>query len=239
MSEVVIYLGPSLAIEVAKSTLPIAEYRPPIRRGDLLYDLSAFRLVGIIDGEFTPMISPKEVLQALVRGATVLGASGLGALRAAELHLYGVVGIGTIFQWFNSGYLQNDDAVAVAYNPQTFQRLSEPLVNIVYALSRATEDGVIQSEEKDELISVSRNTYYPDRTYSHLFANAVGRISADKLTALQHYISRHDFDLQQRDAILLLKSIPYYLAHPPDLSKSIAIHGMDFRRFRRLPGLHE
>src|SRR5689334_7150871 len=92
----VVFLGPSMPREQALALLPDADYRPPIRRGDL-DALPDDRVVGMIHGGFDQnlSISPREIQNALVRGMSILGSSIMGALRAAEVR--GIVGIGKVF----------------------------------------------------------------------------------------------------------------------------------------------
>ena len=226
MTDVIIYLGPSLPLDVAKQILPEAIFRPPIRKGNIDSNPSSPQLIGIIDGAIAPMIKPKEVLRALFRGITVLGASGIGALRAVELCPYGMIGIGTIFDWFKTGYLQNDDAVICTYDPQTYQRFSEPQVNMIYALSQATQDNIIKPKEQQLLLQITHQIYYPNRTYELFFSKADATLSRRTLLNLKQYLSKRSFDLQQQDAIQLLKSIPYHLQHPPDPSEARPIYGL-------------
>src|SRR5262249_36107575 len=96
----VVFLGPSLPASEALAILD-ADYRPPVRRGDidaLLAELPA--AIGIIDGEFfqSLAISPKEVLRAIERGVPTFGASSIGALRAVELEPHGMIGVGEVFE---------------------------------------------------------------------------------------------------------------------------------------------
>jgi len=55
-----------------------------------------YRLICLIDGYFgnTPSVWHKEILFALKCGVTVCGSSSIGALRAAELHSFGMLGFG-------------------------------------------------------------------------------------------------------------------------------------------------
>jgi hypothetical protein len=61
--------------------------------------VSAGDIVIIIDGLFyhTAPVRHKEILILLAQGVTVIGAASMGALRAAELHPYGMTGVGSIF----------------------------------------------------------------------------------------------------------------------------------------------
>ena len=114
-----VFLGPSLPAEQATRLLD-ATYLPPIPQGDLLRLLDRKpRYVGIIDGYFetVPAVWHKEILLAMSSGVHVFGAASMGALRAAELHSFGMVGFGEIFQWYRDGKIIADDEVAVRCAP--------------------------------------------------------------------------------------------------------------------------
>nr|UXE46071.1 hypothetical protein Hi04_10k_c5591_00011 [uncultured bacterium] len=113
----VVFLGPSLDLDAARKELA-ADYRPPAAQGDVLLALrSGARRIGIIDGRFNdvPSVWHKEILLALEEGALVFGAASMGALRAAELHRFGMIGVGRVFEWYRDGVLCDDDEVAVIH----------------------------------------------------------------------------------------------------------------------------
>src|ERR1051325_6235037 len=122
----IVYLGPSLPRAEAEGILR-ARYRPPVRRGDL-EAVEGAPLVVVIDGEFGQnlSVSPKEILRLLDGGTRVLGASSMGALRAAELFPYGMEGHGWIFENYKSGRITGDDEVALAYSPIDQSPLTVP-----------------------------------------------------------------------------------------------------------------
>jgi hypothetical protein len=169
MHDTVIYLGPSLSRIEAEAILK-ARYLPPIQRGDLALLPEEIRTVGIIDGEFyqSLSVSSKEVVALLDRGVKVYGASSMGALRAAETHSLGMLGIGEIFAMFRDGVLDGDDEVALMYEPDTYRTLSEPLVNLRNALKMAADENVIDVAERDRLISWMKVCYFPHRSYRAL-----------------------------------------------------------------------
>ena len=169
MSDTVIYLGPTLSRESAESILT-AEYLPPICRGDLARLREEVRFVGIVDGEFyqSLAVSPKELLPLLRRGVKVFGASSMGALRAAETYNLGTIGIGKVFAMFRDGVLDGDDEVALVYEPETYRKLSEPLVNLRCALAMAAEAKIIDEQEKDRLVLQMKSYYFPERSLTAL-----------------------------------------------------------------------
>ena len=171
MSDTVVFLGPSLPRSEAASLLD-ADYLPPIRRGDLGALSEDVRFVGIVDGEFyqSLAVSTKEILVLLRRGVSVFGASSMGALRAAETYHFGMVGVGKIFAMYRDGVLDADDEVALTYDPVTYKTLSDPLVNLRYALELAVEAGVIGEEDRVALIERLRAVYFPHRSYRALQA---------------------------------------------------------------------
>src|ERR1039458_8350733 len=134
-SQVVVFTGPSLHPRDAAALLD-ATFLPPIKRGDLDPLLvSKPAAIGIIDGEFyqSLAVAPKEVLAQLEIGVAVYGAASMGALRAVELHRYGMIGVGSVFRLFRRGVLDADDELALTYSKETWRPLSEPLVDNRYA----------------------------------------------------------------------------------------------------------
>jgi hypothetical protein len=77
------------------------------------------KVVVLIDGLFGAARSPwhKEILLLLAHGIPVIGAASMGALRAAELDRFGVIGIGGIYRSYARGTLVADDAVALLHAP--------------------------------------------------------------------------------------------------------------------------
>jgi hypothetical protein len=205
---VVVFLGPSLEVESAKELLD-AEYRPPAARGDIFKAVrEGARIIGLIDGVFFQdcAVAHREILFALEAGVKVLGASSMGALRASELDLYGMVGIGRIYEQYKSGALVSDDEVALLFDPETLEPLSEPLVNIRYDLELAEERGILNKEVKEEILRVAQSLYYPERDYEWIISTAEAKLKVD-LGQLKQFLSEERRDLKREDAIAALKLI--------------------------------
>ncbi len=172
-----VFIGPSLDLDEARSLID-ADFRPPVRRGDLA-DLGPDRVVAIIDGEFHQnySVSPKEILGLLDLGATVVGASSMGALRAAELAEFGMVGLGWVFAAYRGGRIVGDDEVAVSYCPFSLQALTVPLVNVRHWLGRVESAGLIDVASSARVLRRARQIFYADRTPERLdvaIATALG-----------------------------------------------------------------
>ena len=146
----VVFLGPSLPRREAERVLD-ADFRPPAGQGDLFRAAGAGPpAIGLIDGIFknAPTVRHREILWALSRGIPVYGAASMGALRAAELHRFGMRGTGLIYRWYRRHALLPDDAVAVTHAPAALgsQALSDALVDIRRSLAAARRRGLMTAE---------------------------------------------------------------------------------------------
>jgi len=208
---ITIYTGPTLSVEKARQILPDADYRPPIIRGDLNFLPKGTRIVGIVDGVFfnETAVGHKEIIAAINKGVTMVGSSSMGALRAAELADFGMIGVGRIYECYRSGRITNDDEVAVTFNPVTGEQISQPLVNIRHQLKAAEDNGIITIEERRSLVEVIGGMYYPERIYPAIMnlAKAEGILSDSKVGALSQHIREHPVSLKAEDAFLLLEKI--------------------------------
>ena len=145
-----VYCGPTISAAEAAAIVPGAVIHPPVRHGDLLrLDPAPGLTVVIIDGAWhqVPAVRHKEILWLLAHGAAVAGAASMGALRAAELHPWGMTGIGEIYRAYRDGILAGDDEVAVAMAPGDCRPLSVAMADVTDALARAAADGALGQAE--------------------------------------------------------------------------------------------
>jgi hypothetical protein len=166
----IVFLGPSLPVRDAKRLLPGADFRPPARQGDVFRAVDARPdVIVLIDGIFesAPSVWHHELIAAHASGITVLGASSMGALRAAELP--GVVKpIGEIARRFASGAWNDDAAVALLHADasQGYRALTVPWVN-VWATARAAR---LSASQKRALCTVAEAQFYQARTWDSVLA---------------------------------------------------------------------
>lgn len=208
-SEIVVFLGPSLSREKAEQIVS-ADFRPPAKRGDIQQAArEGARIICLIDGVFFQecSVAHKEVIYALEAGARVLGASSMGALRASELDVYGMEGVGMIYEAYKNGRLVSDDEVALTFDPFSFEPSSEPLVNIRNNLDLAWQMDVISASAKDRLFHCALARYFPERTYEKMFADASGKVPEKELLRLREYLAREKRDFKMEDATLALKRV--------------------------------
>jgi hypothetical protein len=207
---VAVFLGPSLDRAAARAILP-ANYYPPVRMGDI-YRLGTcgVRLIVIIDGVFhgTTPVWQREIVSAMRHGITVVGASSMGALRAIELASFGMLGLGTIVEWYRSGFIEGDDEVALLHadGEYAYRTLSEPLVNMRWNLIRAAEAGVLSVVERDALVAAMQRLDYGRRGYPALFDSAAfARLSSGAQAALRTFLFTCGENLKQMDAARALE----------------------------------
>jgi TfuA protein len=203
---VLVFIGPSLHPHEAAGLLD-AIYLPPIKRGDLQsLPVMKPRAVAIVDGEFyqSLAVAPKEVLALIESGVPVYGAASMGALRAAELHPHGMIGVGSVFRLFRGGVLDADDEVALAYCPESYRALSEPLVNTRYALRAAVREHILTAGEARAIVAELKDVYFPERTRDLLLLIARKLLGIDRASGLGHFVASHGPNIKERDARLLL-----------------------------------
>lgn len=202
-----VFLSPSLSSENASKILD-ADYRPPVRRGDLVRALAeGYRTIGIVDGVFHQglSVSLQEIRYAIERGAKIYGAASMGAIRAAAAYPLGMIGVGRIYEWYRSETLDSDDEVAVCFDPENGRSLSEPLVNMRATLEDAVREGVLDGEESRTALREASSLHFTDRNYESLLR----RLTAPTRDRFRSYVSEHARDLKKEDTVALLERIKH------------------------------
>lgn len=202
-----VYVGPTLSRDEPLLDAPSIRVLPPVRHGDLFSDaIAPDDTVVIIDGVYhqAPALRHKEILAALSRGVRVIGAASIGALRAAELHEFGMLGVGAVFRAYVRGDIDGDDEVAVGQEPGgDLRALTCPLVNLRHVLEIAEHQGVVGNEVASGLLEALRSVYYPQRTMAAVLA-VCRRYGAGDFGAWleeQRRADRHFGDVKRIDAL--------------------------------------
>lgn len=212
-----IYLGPSLRPSerdplVAEIPADV-RVRPPIRQGDLIRSYRRLPdVILILDGVFfqTPSVYHKEILAAMDAGAVVLGGSSMGALRAAELDTFGMIGVGKVYQLYRSGAIDGDEMVALAHGDADtdYQPLSVPLVNIRETLRQAARSKVVEQRLARAVLRSAGKLFFPHRTWSSVLGQAkMDGAAPGELAALRGYVDTSAADLKREDAITALRLV--------------------------------
>ncbi len=209
MPRIIVFSGPSLDRITAESILA-AEYRLPAKRGDILAAVrDGAEIICLIDGSFhqDAAVAHREILAAVRAGVTVVGASSMGALRAAEMDTLGMTGIGEIYRRYTTGELVSDDEVALVYDPVSGCALSEPLINIRYTLEKAERSGIISDQDHAVLLDAARSLFYPSRTYPALVSAAGPAVGSATGARFLAWAEENRCDQKREDAVAALEYI--------------------------------
>ena len=217
MTQAIIFAGPSLppALRPADSHL---EWRDPVRQGEL-YQAARARpvIIGVIDGyfEITPTVWHKEILCAMAQGIHVYGAASIGALRAAELHAFGMKGIGRIFAGYRDGILSDDDEVAVLHAPKQlgYVAVTEAMVNIRATLDRAVAEGVLDGWLVPRLVEIGKALFYKERDWDTIL-HIAGRsgLEAMSLDKLATWVGSGRVEQKCLDSLEMIEAIRAHLS---------------------------
>ena len=226
-SRIPLFIGPSWP-GIEASMPPEIDVRPPARRGDIAAAAAARPpAIALVDGVFetTPSVWHKEILHVLAQGITVFGAASLGALRAAELWQYGMVGIGKVFEAYRDGRQTRDDAVMVLHAPAalSYRPLTVALVDIEATLALADLD----PGDRLGLGRAAAATWFKERSWEVVIARYLGaRRQPGRSRDLADRIARSAYSIKQQDAALLVDALVAFrrtpVAPPPlDLPQTV------------------
>jgi len=216
-----VFAGPTLPVPEGRRELE-AVFLPPAAQGDVYRAaLGRPRAIGLVDGYFdcVPSVWHKEILWAMAEGIPVFGSASMGALRAAELASFGMVGVGAIFEAFHRGELTDDDEVAVAHAPAEdgYHPLSEALVNIRATLEEAEQQGVVDTAARVALVQLAKELYYPERSWPALLGRALeAGLPPEPVQRLRDWLPLGQVDQKRADALAMLRLMREHLAAHPE-----------------------
>lgn len=202
---ILVFLGPTLRLAEAQPVLD-AIYLRPAAQGDILLAAHAFRprAMVLIDGQFEdrPAVRHKEIIWAMAQGIVVIGAASMGALRAAELSEFGMIGVGLVYRWYRRWRLAPDDAVAVLSGPPElgFLPLTDALVDLQRTFASLTRRNFITAAERDLLTTIARNMNFRERRFEAILRDAGCR--EERFKELRKEMARQ----KRLDALLALSS---------------------------------
>jgi hypothetical protein len=208
----IVFAGPSIPRSEVEA-LPGVEWRPPVSQGDVYRCVqTAPDVIAIVDGYFegVPSVWHKEILWAMSRGIHVLGASSMGALRAVELHPFGMRGAGEIFANFRDGIWEDDDEVAVLHGPAElgYPSLSLAMVNARKSITTAMETSIISQSVAETLVALAKSIFYQERQWTEVFALAQeSGIDASALATFESWLETGEQDLKLQDARAMLAQL--------------------------------
>jgi hypothetical protein len=214
--KVIVFTGPTLSPRDVSEVID-AVCLPPVSQGDVYRaSLGWPTAIGIIDGYFehVPSVWHKEILWAMSQGIHVFGSASMGALRAAELASFGMVGVGAIFEAYHGGVLEDDDEVAVAHGPAEdgYRTGSDAMVDIRCTLVKAQGEGILDATMSMLLQQIAKELFYPDRSYAHILDLAGARgAPASQLDAFRRWLPHGAMNQKRDDALAMLRTMRHFV----------------------------
>jgi hypothetical protein len=205
----VVFVGPSLpdATLFVGNDVTIC---PPAVQGDVFAAVSrGAHVIGIVDGgfEYIAPVWHKEILYALSQKVRVFGAASMGALRAVECGVFGMVGIGRIYSDYASGAIIDDSDVALLHGPEEFgyKALTVPLVNVRATLEKLERHQVLTRGVRMALEAAAANLFFKARTWRAIVANA--DVPAADRQQLLLRLRSSEVDQKRADALALIEAV--------------------------------
>src|SRR5439155_16197191 len=123
-------------------------------------------------------------------------------LRAAEVPM--VIGVGRIYEMYRTGAIERDDEVALLFNPDTYEPLTEPMVNVRHAVERLVRSATLTRDAGNAILEACAQLHYTERTYQNIFkaSKLAGNLDTHDIIQLLR-----NFDLKRDDAQFLLETI--------------------------------
>jgi hypothetical protein len=137
----------------------------------------------------------------------VFGAAGIGAIRAVELHHFGMRGVGQIYNAYAEGLFDGDDEVAVVtYEGAT--AASVALVDVRATLQAAVKASVIDRSLAVQLLTAARNLHYSERTYSRVLElSRRDGVSETGIDSFSRWLPRGAQSAKEEDARRVIEAL--------------------------------
>lgn len=216
------FLGPSLSWEEAERLAPGIVLLPPASLGDVISAVVRYEphAIALIDGNFmqTMAVFHNELIDAMSRGIWLIGASSMGALRAAECAEFGMMPVGSVADDFLTGRLTDDDEVALVHADQEsgFRPLSDAMVEVRATIAAAVEAGLLGSSEAAALVALQKQRWFPERSLAGVPGDAQRVLGMDdrRVADLRDFVRRQRVAVKSDDARLALQVLSELPAGP-------------------------
>ncbi len=207
----IVFAGPTLSGHPVTKTREFS-WHPPASEGDVYRAaLRKPNAIALIDGcfESVPAVWHKEILWAMSEDIAVFGAASMGALRAAELDSFGMVGIGAIYEAYRDGRYEDDDEVAIVHAPKAlgYAPLSIAMADIRATMRRAQAARVVSPTAATLVLRIAKRTFFKDRTWDAILADAALLSLPAEIGALRRWLVDNPVSQKRDDALLLLDTL--------------------------------
>lgn len=165
-SVIKVYSGLSLKEPDVKRILPGALFAGPIGRDDIRKDVArGIGTIVVVDGRFLQnlAVSPNEMMDAMRCGVRLYGCSSMGALRAAELAPYGMVGHGRIFEFVKATPDFRDDLLGQTFREEPLRALTVPHMDLHFFLRDHAARKRATTEQVEHVLHASASLHFAYR----------------------------------------------------------------------------
>lgn len=182
---------------------------PPCKQGDVyLAAIENPKVIGIIDGYFegVPSVWHKEILWAMDQGIHVIGASSMGALRAAELDTYGMKGLGQVYEWYATNTINDDDEVALVHAPDAlnYTPISLAMVNVRATCKKAQHEKILSDKLAEEIQKTAKAIFYKHRTWQEVLDQMPkSDFVPEERIQFESWLQHNEVDQKSLDALQL------------------------------------
>lgn len=169
-----VFVGPTAFGVDTAAMAPDVVVHAPARRGDLptlCQELKAGDAVAVVDGRLGDVmsVSHRDILLLLDRDVQVWGLSSMGALRAAEMHRFGMRPFGRIALRYVEQPGTPDDEVVLMHAPEyPYFPVSEPMVHLEAFMQRCVEQSRIKRSTADTAAQRLRSMWFGFRDWDRL-----------------------------------------------------------------------
>lgn len=243
----IVFLGPTLR-PAAAAELCTFEFRPPAGMGDITRAVAKNpAAIILIDGVFEdqPSVWHKEILFALSKGIAVIGASSMGALRAAELSALGMTGYGAIYNAFADGQLNDDDEVAVVHGPAelNWPALSDAMIDIRDFVAQAVLSKVLEIEDANHIIGHAKLQFFKFRSLDASLRSALQNYRTNtEIEQISDWFAKRGPGVKERDcrellsnSTTIIKKAKSNLSRAPEFIPTIYLRRLEKFGFARAP----
>lgn len=218
-----IYSGLSLKKSEVSALASNFDFSGPVGRGQLLNDIKAgYHIIGIIDGVFHSQlaVSPSEIMDCLRNGISVFGSSSMGALRAAEIDVYGMIGVGSIYEFVKYDKNFEDDFLAQTFFDEKLSGASVPLIDIYLELRYLVAKGKLTKSISNLIYRHYRDTHFSLRQSLDLADFIKKSPLTNKLSSKIIKKITKPTNFKHRDGLMLLKEIQKHVKKISDFQSN-------------------
>jgi len=172
--------------------------------------LAGYKRIALVDAYFgnVPSVWHKELLFAIASGCEVWGSSSTGALRAAELDVYGMRGIGAAYRLFRRGALSGEDEPCLLHGDHAsgYIHLTYPMLNIRSTLRTMRRLGYFGASAEEDFTREMKLIHFTERSQEAVRQVFQEHVGASSNSLWQRFVSAYT-DMKKQDTCALYRAL--------------------------------